>query len=106
MLLFSQGVESEENKVRKTRNSTSAFWRKMLSSFLQISVWEQKKLGCHERTDILANLASQILSAHFFPAVAGKPQWDVGMQGCFQQQLLQEVLGQSLARVCKPSTQL
>lgn len=52
MLLFSQGVESEENKVRKTRNSTSAFWRKMLSSFLQISVWEQRKLGCHERTDI------------------------------------------------------
>lgn len=92
--------------MRMTRRSISAFWRKTLSSFLQISAWEQRKLRCYERTDILANLASQILSAHFFPVVAEKLQWDLGIQGCLQQQLLQEVLGQSLARGCKPSTQL
>lgn len=85
---------SGENKVRKAGNSVSAFWRKMIFSILQISAQKRRRLGCRERmSGISANLTSQLLSAHSFPAVTGKSQWDLGMQvmphreSCLQQQL-------------------
>lgn len=92
VLLFS--YLSGENKARKAGNSISAFWRKLIFSILQISAQKRRRLGCHERmSGISANLASQLLSAHSFPADTGKSQWDLGMQvmlhreGCLQQQL-------------------